>query len=162
MCKILKIAFSLSFPLLFNCAVSKKSMGDSPKKYNIVLIVADDLGRNDLACYGNSFIETPRLNGMAKDGILFKNGYAAAPLCSPSRASIITGNNPTRINLTEHLHGYAPPSPKQKTHHAAHRNGLTAATYNHSKSFKINGLRNSTFWQVASRRWSIKPFGTRF
>jgi arylsulfatase A len=84
------------------------------QKYNIILVVADDLGRNDLACYGNTFIETPNLNALAQEGIKCTNGYAAAPLCSPSRASIITGNNPTRINLTEHLHGYSPASPKQK------------------------------------------------
>ena len=76
--------------------------------------MADDLGRNDLASYGNQFIETPNLNALASEGIRFTNAYAAAPLCSPSRASIITGNNPARINLTEHLHGYSPPTPKQK------------------------------------------------
>jgi arylsulfatase A len=86
----------------------------SAERYNIVLIVADDLGRQDLGCYGNRFIETPHLDRLAQTGILFANGYAAAPLCSPSRASLLTGHNPARINLTEHLHGYAPPSPRQK------------------------------------------------
>jgi arylsulfatase A len=109
-----KITTFLSVIIFFNCHTTRQPEEANPKKYNIVLILADDLGRNDLACYGNTFIETPHLNQLAKEGILFKNGYAAAPLCSPSRASIITGNNPTRINLTEHLHGYTPASPKQK------------------------------------------------
>jgi arylsulfatase A len=95
-------------------APRKATTPQLPGRYNIVLIVADDLGRNDLACYGNQFIETPHLGQMAKEGIRFTNAYAAAPLCSPTRASIITGNNPARINLTEHLHGYAPAGPKQK------------------------------------------------
>jgi arylsulfatase A len=86
----------------------------SSNKYNIVLIVADDLGRQDVAPFGNTIIETPQLAKMASEGLTLNNGYAAAPLCSPTRASIITGNNPTRINLTEHLHGYAPAGPNQK------------------------------------------------
>lgn len=98
------------------CGSAKKAgtslLIDAPK--NIIIILADDLGRNDLACYGNTFIETPNIDAMAKEGIQFMNAYAAAPLCSPTRASIITGNNPARINLTEHLHGYSPPGPKQK------------------------------------------------
>lgn len=102
--------------LMMGCGSSKKAGSAetvvSPK--NIIIILADDLGRNDLACYGNSFIETPNIDAMAKEGMQFMNAYSAAPLCSPTRASIITGNNPARINLTEHLHGYAPTGPKQK------------------------------------------------
>jgi arylsulfatase A len=94
------------------CYPQNSSKGSA--KINIILIVADDLGRNDLGCYGNRFIETNNIDQMAKQGIQFLNAYAAAPLCSPSRASLITGNNPARINLTEHLHGYAPPGSTQK------------------------------------------------
>ncbi|MFN4144889.1 MAG: sulfatase [Runella sp.] len=102
----LGIVFGFTFP------ISQNTTNTQPP--NIVLIVADDLGRNDLGCYGNRFIETPTLDRLAKEGVQFMNAYAAAPLCSPTRASLVTGNNPARINLTEHLHGYAPPSPKQK------------------------------------------------
>lgn len=101
--------------LMMACGSTKKTgSSESATSKNIILIIADDLGRNDLACYGNSFIETPHLDAMAKEGVKFMNAYAAAPLCSPTRASIITGNNPARINLTEHLHGYSPPGPNQK------------------------------------------------
>jgi arylsulfatase A len=100
--------------IAIKCNPSNKLKSEVPKRYNIVLLLADDLGRNDLACYGNGFIETPNLDAMAGEGIRFTNGYAAAPLCSPTRASIITGNNPARINLTEHLHGYAPAGSNQK------------------------------------------------
>jgi arylsulfatase A len=101
---------------LAGCNSSRKtqSSNGSNERKNIIIVLADDLGRNDLACYGNQFIETPNLDAMAKEGMQFTNAYAAAPLCSPTRASIITGNNPARINLTEHLHGYAPAGPKQK------------------------------------------------
>jgi arylsulfatase A len=100
--------------LFFSCGNQRKLEMPAVKKYNIILIVGDDLGRNDLACYGNRFIETPQLDAMAAEGLRFTNAYAAAPLCSPTRASIITGNNPARINLTEHLHGYSAAGPNQK------------------------------------------------
>lgn len=98
------------------CNTSKKVQTGTAitERKNIIIILADDLGRNDLACYGNRFIETPNLDAMAGDGMQFMHAYSAAPLCSPTRASIITGNNPARINLTEHLHGYSPAGPKQK------------------------------------------------
>ena len=81
------------------------------KAPNIILIVADDLGYTDLSAYGSPLIETPHLDQLAREGIRFTRGYAAAPLCSPTRASIVTGLNPARINLTVHIHGH-PPTPK--------------------------------------------------
>lgn len=72
---------------------------------NIVLIVADDLGLNDLGCYGNTVIETPRLDALAAAGIRYTAAYCAAPICSPSRAAIQTGLHPVRIGMTEHLRG---------------------------------------------------------
>ncbi|MGB5819755.1 MAG: sulfatase [Saonia sp.] len=81
---------------------------------NIVLIVADDMGWYDLGCYGNTFIETPNLDKLASQGMRFTNGYAAAPLCSPSRASLVTGLHPITVNITEHIHGNHPAGPDQK------------------------------------------------
>lgn len=103
--------------LLSACSITSKqnkSNARNDQSLNIILIVADDLGWSDLACYGNKFIETPNLDALSKEGVMFTNAYAAAPLCSPTRASIITGNNPARINMTEHLHGYTPPTKNQK------------------------------------------------
>jgi arylsulfatase A-like enzyme len=54
---------------------------------NIVLILADDLGWSDLACYGSDLHETPHLDALAGQGVRFSNAYAASPVCSPSRAS---------------------------------------------------------------------------
>ncbi|MDJ0645510.1 MAG: sulfatase [Flavobacteriaceae bacterium] len=96
--------------ILFPFSACKKE----EKAPNIIMIVADDLGWYDLACYGNDFIETPNLDQMAKEGIKFTDAYAAAPLCSPSRASLITGLHPIRVNITEHIHGNHPAGPSQK------------------------------------------------
>lgn len=67
---------------------------------NIVLIVADDLGWSDLACYGNTFHQTPHLDRLAGQGMRFTSAYAAAPLCSPTRASLLTGKYPARLGMT--------------------------------------------------------------
>lgn len=75
------------------------------QKPNIVLIVADDLGWRDLGCYGSTFYETPNLDALAVDGMLFTNGYANCPVCSPSRASIQTGKYPVRTGVTDWIKG---------------------------------------------------------
>ncbi len=66
---------------------------------NIVIILADDLGYGDLACYGNEEIRTPSLDQFAKEGILFTDAYASAPMCSPSRAGLLTGRIPGRTGI---------------------------------------------------------------
>ena len=67
---------------------------------NVVLIVADDLGWSDLACYGSDLHETPNLDAFADQGVRFSNAYAASPVCSPTRASILTGKHPARVRMT--------------------------------------------------------------
>lgn len=76
------------------------------KKPNIVLIMADDLGWKDLHCYGNDQLDTPALDQFAKEGMLFTNAYAAAPVCSPTRAAMMTGQAPARLKLTNHAPGH--------------------------------------------------------
>ncbi|MHC4501255.1 MAG: sulfatase-like hydrolase/transferase, partial [Planctomycetota bacterium] len=73
----------------------------SAGKPNIVFILADDLGWHQLGCYGSTFYETPNLDRFAKEGMRFTDAYAAAPVCSPTRASIMTGKYPARLHLTD-------------------------------------------------------------
>ncbi len=75
------------------------------KQPNIVFILADDLGWKDLACYGNPFTETPNIDKLAEGGIRFTDAYAACPVCSPTRASIMTGKYPARLQLTNFIKG---------------------------------------------------------
>jgi arylsulfatase A-like enzyme len=77
----------------------------SNKKTNILIILADDLGYKDLGCYGSSFYETPNLDALAKDGVKFTNGYAASPVCSPTRAALLTGKYPTKTGVTDWITG---------------------------------------------------------
>jgi len=70
---------------------------------NIVFILADDLGWAELGCYGNTFNETPNLDALARDGMRFTTAYAAAPVCSPFRAALMTGQYPVRTGITDYL-----------------------------------------------------------
>ena len=73
---------------------------------NIVLIMADDLGWMDLHCQGNILIDTPNLDRLAGQGMRFTDGYAAAPVCTPTRAAIMTGQSPARLTITNHAPGH--------------------------------------------------------
>ncbi len=80
---------------------------------NIIVIVADDLGWTDLGCYGSKYHKTPNLDRMAATGVRLTNAYAASPVCSPSRAALLTGRYPARFGLTDWLPG-RPDRPDQK------------------------------------------------
>ena len=67
---------------------------------NIVLIVADDLGARDLACYGSDLHETPVLDHLTKHAFRFEQAYSPSPVCSPTRASLMTGLHPARLGIT--------------------------------------------------------------
>ena len=70
------------------------------RRPNIVIILADDLGGHDVGCYGSAFHLTPHIDALARRGMRFRNAYSASPLCSPTRASILTGLHPARIGIT--------------------------------------------------------------
>lgn len=70
------------------------------QKPNILFIVVDDLGWSDLGCYGTDLHETPNIDRFADESLVFTNSYAAAPVCSPTRASLMTGKYPARLNFT--------------------------------------------------------------
>ena len=98
---------------------------------NIVFILADDLGWGEPGCYGNTFNRTPNIDRMAAEGVRFENAYSAAPVCSPTRASIMTGQHPARVGITDFLRGDDPnylrpslPTLPQMLRKAGYHNGL--------------------------------------
>ncbi len=73
------------------------------KKPNFVFFLVDDLGWTDLGCYGSTFYETPNIDRLCKSGMKFTDAYAACPVCSPTRASIMTGKYPIRVEITDYI-----------------------------------------------------------
>lgn len=102
---LLPAVFSLGFHL----------MPAAPPKPNVIFLLADDLGWADLGCYGNTFHETPNLNKLAAEGMQFTRAYAACAVCSPTRASIMTGKYPARLKITDWIPGVLYPYAKLTT-----------------------------------------------
>lgn len=85
-----------------------------PARPNIVLILTDDMGWTDLGCFGSNFYETPNIDRLAEEGMKFTNAYASCTVCSPTRASIMTGQYPARLHITDWIAGHVRPFAKLK------------------------------------------------
>ena len=95
--------------LAVGCGASTYRQGTAPAAdqdngpYNVIYILADDLGYAELGSYGNTFNETPHLDQLAAEGVRLTNAYASAPVCSPYRAALMTGQYPARLHITDYL-----------------------------------------------------------
>ncbi len=79
---------------------------DQTSRPNILFIMIDDLGWGDLGCYGSDFIDTPRIDQLAREGMRFTDSYAAGAVCSPTRCAVQSGQNQARIGITAHIPGH--------------------------------------------------------
>ena len=82
------------------------------RKPNFVFFLIDDLGWSDVGCYGNKFNETPNIDRLAAQGMRFTDAYAACPVCSPTRASIVAGQYPARLGIIDFIPGHWRPFEK--------------------------------------------------
>lgn len=135
----------LIFVVLWASVVHSQS-----SKKNVVLIVIDDLGWADLGCYGSTFYETPNLDKLAKEGYKFTNAYSASPVCSPTRASIMTGIYPSTLKNTDWFGAVQPEEAqrdkkwsKKQLLPAAYNPNLELDNYTVAEAFKAKGY--STF-----------------
>ncbi len=102
--------------LLFAALPAIGAAAERPAKPNVVLILTDDLGWQDVGCYDidePSPMETPNIDALAKRGVMFWQGYSPAPTCAPSRCAILSGVHPARAQKT-HVVGGAPPAPRNR------------------------------------------------
>lgn len=121
------------------------------KKPNIVFFLVDDLGQRDVGCYGSTFYETPAIDALAKEGILFDNAYSTCHVCSPSRASILTGKYPARINLTDWLGG-RPERDYEKLHSAERLKALPQGEVTLAQTLKKAGYATANYGKAHLRR----------
>lgn len=92
-------ALSVVFPVL-SIFLLNEALAVTPAKPNIVFILADDLGWNDVGIYGSSSYKTPNIDALARQGMVFTQAHAANAMCSPTRASIMSGQFPARLGIT--------------------------------------------------------------
>ncbi len=119
------------FTALFFLLVGLSIQVTGEDRPNIVFIFVDDQGYYDLGCYGATEFETPRIDAMAKEGIRFTDYYAAAPICSPSRAGLLTGCYPRRVGMETWVH------------RADSRRGLHPDELTLGELFQQNGYRTA-------------------
>ena len=95
----------ISITLVLFCCYSDNSNDSGKIRPNVIFILVDDLGYTDLGCFGSDLFETPHIDKLAESGMVFTNAYSAAHVCSPTRASFMTGKPPVKAGLTEHIRG---------------------------------------------------------
>jgi len=119
------------------------------EKPNVVFILADDFGWRDAGCYGSSFYDTPNLDRLAESGVRFTQAYATCPVCSPTRASILSGKYPARMNTTD---WFGAPQPDAMRKHWTRKKPLLPAAYvdrlpleevTLAEAFKAHGYRTA-------------------
>ncbi len=120
-------------------------------KPNIIFILIDDMGWKDLSCYNSTFYETPNIDRLAAEGIRFTDAYAAAPTCSPTRASIMTGKYPTTVGVSSHIDHSGRNHPlKGKLVEASYLRELPLTETSLARTLKQNGYNT---WHVG--KWHL-------
>ncbi len=97
----------VALPLLAGVSVvgAAAAAANNPQPPNIVLILADDMGWNQVGYHGYRWYQTPNIDRIAREGLQFRHAYSAAPICSPTRAALMTGKAPARLHLTDYIPG---------------------------------------------------------
>ncbi len=122
----------------------------SARQPNVIFILADDLGYSELGCYGNDFNETPSLDKLSRQGMRFTDAYAAAPVCSPYRISLMTGLHPARVGIIDYLR------PNSAF-------AISPAQYTLPRAFQANGYRTGFIgkWHLTGYKYHDSEFEVR-
>jgi arylsulfatase A-like enzyme len=154
------------FALILIGAGCKKSTKKTTSP-NIILILADDMGWMDCELYGSTYYETPNLSRLASEGMHFTNAYAASPLCSPTRASIMSGQHPARLRITAAITPINVPNPKalppkanQYCGDMQNKDHLPLEVFTLAEAFKESGFKTAHIgkWHLApsGKNWNSK------
>jgi len=125
--------------------------GEPVKQPNLIFILIDDLGWRDLACYGSTFYETPNIDRLARTGMSFSDAYASCPVCSPTRASLMTGKYPATVGITDWIDGGAQIHPQRgRLIDVPYLKNLPATEYALAKAVREGGYAT---WHVG--KWHL-------
>ncbi len=136
----------------------------APKAPNVIVILIDDMGWADSAPYGSQYYDTPNLTRLCRDGMRFTDAYAAAPLCSPTRASIMSGQHPARIRMTQAVTPKdvpepkaLPPRPDEYSGLVQNRNNMPLEVFTLAEALKEAGYSTAHIG-----KWHLSPPGAQF
>lgn len=142
--RVSRILLCLLSAIAFQASGAAKPQKGQAERLNVVFFLVDDLGQRDVGCYGSRFHETPAIDQLAKEGVLFDNAYATCHVCSPSRASILTGKYPARTDLTEWLSG-RPERKFEKLHSARKLMALPDEEITLAETLKRHGYATANY-----------------
>lgn len=153
--------YFIAVVLGFDCQASEPNSAtaqDAPP--NIVIFFADDLGVSDLGCYGRTEHKTPRIDRLAQEGMRFTCAYTAQPICSPSRAALMTGLYPARLQLTNFLNG-RPDANSQKLLQPIIQGQLPLEEITIAELLKQAGYKTGLFgkWHLGNGRFGPQAQG---
>jgi arylsulfatase A-like enzyme len=131
---------------------------DAPavRRPNVIVILADDLGAKDLGYAGSTFYETPNIDALAKKGMVFNSAYSTCPVCSPSRASLLTGKYPQRVGVTDYIGG---PQPAVAATRPIYKDRLLPAPYNVQLALEettiAEAFREAGYATLCAGKWHL-------
>jgi arylsulfatase A-like enzyme len=142
------------------CSASARASDASTTAHkNVVFILVDDLGWRDLGCFGSTFYETPNVDRLAATGMKFTQAYAACPVCSPTRASILTGKYPQRVGITD----YISPNGSNQPDHWTRKTRLLPAPYADRlplvETTLAEALKGAGYATFFAGKWHLGPVG---
>ncbi|MCC5834225.1 MAG: sulfatase [Opitutales bacterium] len=152
--------FFLSIFLMTGAVLPLHAEGSELERPNVVFFLVDDLGYGDLGYTGSTLAETPHIDSFAAENLVFTDAYSASPHCSPTRASIVTGQYPGRLHITVWIGGNKPTEfeglklPKEKQY-------LSSEVFSVAKYFKSLGYTTAQVgkWHLGGRRVPIQEHG---
>ncbi|WP_442507452.1 sulfatase [Novipirellula sp. SH528] len=148
----LAIVLGLSLVVSASADAQTAAVKANSHQPNFVFLLVDDLGWGDFGCYGAEFYETPNIDKLASQGMLFRNAYAACTVCSPSRAAILSGCYPARLHLTDWIAGHNHPYAK-----------LSVPDWNmrieHDRVLMPEALKAAGYSTAFFGKWHLMPIG---
>jgi arylsulfatase A-like enzyme len=127
---------------------------------NVVFILVDDLGARDLTNEGSTFYETPNIDRIAKEGMKFTRGYASCQVCSPSRASILTGKYPTNHGITQFIGGPSGEAHRSKGRHDSHLPPEYERNLRASEITLAEAMRDADYHTFFAGKWHLGSKGS--
>ena len=135
-------------------------LATQPKQPNVLFILVDDLGAMDLTNEGSTFYETPNIDRIANEGMKFTRGYATCQVCSPSRASILTGKYPTNHGITQYIGGPSGEAHRKKGRHDSHLPPQYERNLRASEITLAEAMRDAGYKTFFAGKWHLGSKGS--